>query len=46
MECLDEVFLFTTFVFRSLVKNLNRVDVYSSYYSSLRLDLAKSQSFR
>ncbi len=46
MECLDEVFLFATFVFRSLVKNLDRLDVFSPYYSSLSLDMAKSQSFR
>ena len=45
MECLDQVFLFTTLVFRSLVKNLDRVDVFSSYYRSLSLDMAKSQSF-
>ena len=46
MECLDQVFLFTTLVLRSLVKNLDRVDVLSSYYRSLSLDMAESQSLR
>ena len=45
MECLDKVFLFATLVFRSLVKNLDRVDVFSSNYRSLSLDMDKSQSF-
>ncbi len=46
MECLDEVCLFATSVFRRLVKNLDRMDVSRSYDRSVRLDLAKSQSFR
>jgi hypothetical protein len=46
MECLDEVFLFATIVFRSLVTNLDRVDVFGSHYRSLSLDMAKSPSFR
>ncbi len=46
MECLDQVFLFTTLVFRSLVKNLDRLDVFCPYCRSLSLDMAKSQSFR
>ena len=45
MECLDQVLLFATLVFRGLVKNLDWVGVFSSGYRSLSLDMAKSQSF-
>jgi hypothetical protein len=45
MECLDQVFLFTTLVSRSLVKKLDWLDVLSPYCRSLSLDMAKSQVF-
>lgn len=46
MECLDKVLLFATVVLSSVVKGLDRMDVFSADYCSLSLDVAKPQSIR